>query len=93
MKGQRESQPCPHVTELARSDRKRRIESSNPVHVPQATRADLDPLGSAFPVDGDLLDVWLPLALGSHVRVANAVPKRWCFAADFTLGHDCTSPA
>jgi hypothetical protein len=60
-------------------------------HCPQAARTDLDPLRAAVLLDSHCLNVGLPLALGPHIRVADTMPKRWAFTADFALGHDCTS--
>jgi hypothetical protein len=58
----------------------------------QATRAKLHLLGLAVFVDRHLLDIRFPLALGPHMRVTHIMPKRWSFATDLTLCHDCTSP-
>jgi hypothetical protein len=58
----------------------------------QAPCAQFHPLGPTVLVDGDPLDVRLPLAFGAYVRVANIVSERWSLAALFTFRHDCISP-
>ena len=58
----------------------------------QAPGAQFHPLGLAVFVDGHPLDVRLPLALGSHIRVADIVAERWSLAALFTFRHDYISP-
>lgn len=62
------------------------------VQCPQAACAELHPLGPTVLVNCDFLDVWLPLTLGSNVRMAHVVPERRSLAAHFTFGHDSTSP-
>jgi hypothetical protein len=42
---------------------------------PYAARAKLHTLGTAIRVDGDLLNIRLPLAFGAHVGVAHVVSK------------------
>ena len=38
--------------------------------------------------DGHLLDVWLPLALGLDIGVADIVSEGRRLATDFAFGHD-----
>jgi hypothetical protein len=59
----------------------------------QTTRTKPHPHRHAIFVDGDLLDIRLPLAFGLDSRVANIVPECRRLSTNLTLGHDCTSLA
>jgi hypothetical protein len=42
---------------------------------------------------GSALDIWLPLAVGSYMRMAVSFAKRYAFAANFTFSHSFPAPS
>ena len=56
----------------------------------QTFGADLHALGNAIPVDGHFLDIGLPLAISSLLRMADIMSKLDALATDFTLSHVCS---
>lgn len=57
---------------------------------PQATRADLHLFGLAAHRDGESLNVWQPLPVGSALGMAYIMPKLRSLATYLTFGHSCT---
>lgn len=61
------------------------------VHRAPTAIADFDAFGVAIHLNLKLVDVWLPIAIGTILGVAHVMPKRTFFIADFTNSHDKVS--